>query len=291
MEEEKHFNRSSIQQGPRWRWSRAEEMLLADQDGEATEGPQDYYVYLAYRMGRLVSDPSGRKWARAKWPILWDVYTLGYHTTQLRISRASLEACLLAGLTPREVANKLTWLSPMHVKLYSKWFFDLDGVRNIQEWVDDYILEPYRKSSKDDCKPIALILAFDGHLDDALAYLLTGRAPEDKLYKQLRANERNKYISNYIMKGPQLPVELAAPLVENAIKQEEELDRAASKELSKAGVSLTEEDIAKLQAATEKYADSQAAQYSTGPDGVEVLPGMDTIRERLAKVEEKVDKE
>lgn len=280
----------SITQGPRWRWYRAEEMILADQRGESSEGPQDFYVHLAYRLGKFASHYHGKQWARAKWPVMWDVYQIGTDPKRYKTSRVAIEACLLSGLTPDETADKLLWTTPLHVSLYSKWFFDLSGIAKSPTWVEDYILAPYKKSEKAENWVVALVLASQGLIEDALTYVLTGKAPDLSVLKEFRKNERTKYTVNYIMKGINLPAELAAPIVENVIKIDDEVDRASEKELTKAGISLSEAEIAQLQSATEKYADSQAGKYSTGPNGVEELPGMSEVRERWQQLENKDDK-
>lgn len=279
----------AVQEGPRWRWSSAEQILLSEKEGLSSEGPEDYYVNLACRVGRLVNHRVGRRWVRSKWPISWDVYWLGCHTQTMKTSRASIECCLIAGLTPKQTAEKLLWLSPMHVQLYSKWFFDTEGVNHVQSWLEDHVLVRYKQSTNFDNNMIALILAFDGKIDDALTYLLTGRAPEHSMYKTLRKNERSKLMSNYIMRGVHLPEALAAPLLETAVKQEDDVDRMQEQTLVNAGISLSEADISKLEEATAKYADVDAHKYSTGPDGIEDLPGMESVRERLIHTQEKVD--
>ena len=282
---------TSIAQGPRWRWSCAEELTLADRRGEASEGPQDFYVYLAHRLCKFMDNQFGRVWVRAKWPMLYDMYLLGTEPHRFKTSRVSLEVCLLGGLTPEETADKLLWLTPLHALIYSKWFFDVDGFRKEPYWIEDYVLAPYKKEDRLTNWVVALILASQGHIDDALSYILTGKAPDPEIHKTLRKNERNKYLTNYIMKGVKLPAELAAPMVESAVRAEEDIERQTEKELSKSGISLTESEITLLQEATEKYADSQAGKYSTGPDGVEELPGMSEVRERWKQQEDKVDKD
>lgn len=272
----------SITDGPRWRWSKAEELLMADRDKVASEGSSDYYVQLAYRVCKLSRTPAGRKWLRMKLPINYDVCYIGSNSRVCNTMRASLEACLLARLSPVEIAKKLTWLTPMHALLYSKWFFDLEGVDDVPAWVEDYIITPSRQSNNVDRRTVAILLASDGNLDEALEYVLTGRLPDMNLLKRFRKNERQKLITNYTVKGLRLPDNFAAPLLENIIKMDEDAERAREKDMADSGVTITEKDVDNLLSATEKYSDTQAVKYSTGTDGIENMPGMDDVRAMLS---------
>ena len=218
------FNRESFLRPPDWRWQEAKKIQLQKSTGIPVINVVDPLVLYAVRLQEAFLQPSVRQFVCYKMPDAWQVVQLGVADMN-SIMKACLQACIISGLDQQQTCNKLQWIKPIQVMLYRDLFCDLSGAEGVPAWFQQMMLHPLR-STKNMALFRARALAYYHSLDAALKSLnfgIIGRTAKDVMQKMWRC-QRNKQIFDYYAKQTNIPIQIYATNIQQAVRGREQRD-------------------------------------------------------------------
>jgi hypothetical protein len=212
---------------PDWRYRAAKDFLVQVATGAPTEMPSDPVVHLLIRAMRPRLRHSrrarqGRRLVETKWPVVDEVLFLG--TDGRRSARtAEIEACLIKGWTHEETRLAGCDIPKEVYALYAQVFFDLDGARTINAWINDFLLAP-ELWNKERSLLRSRLLAFHGGGKAGIRAAIIGELSGDDsgLMRAIQGNERQKRIFDYVVGKANIEPGLYASLMETALKGADE---------------------------------------------------------------------
>lgn len=216
------FTRDSFLRPPDWRWQEAKKLVHSQVTSTPCVQSEDPLVIYVARIQKACLVPQTREYIRVKMPDIWQVFSLGNMDNSSQL-RASLQACIISGLSHKQISQKLKWISEVQVKLYSDLFCDLTGVQGISEWFEQMLLQPARQHKSMNLFR-ARALAHYHSLEAALHSLRFGNAGKSaKTAMQAMWREaRNTQLFDYMAKNLNVPIQVYVQSMEIALKNRQE---------------------------------------------------------------------
>lgn len=248
---------------PDWRYNSAVAYLQDEHDGKNPVAPTDPIVQYTIRVLRACRNEDTRLYLDIVWPRVIEVFRLGTVARRTAIT-AEIEACIIHGKTPYEMANISSYIDPIIYDLYSKIFFDLSGITAIHAWINDFLFEPEKHQSNNILLRTRL-LSYFGDLDGGIKSAITGMPCDAtvKLQKQIASTERQKKVFDYMTKVTHMPNDMYVELMEAAVKSMTERDfQEHMRDRDDEGSSSLSELAANLEQGIRAFSQQEVAQAS-----------------------------
>ena len=216
------FQRDSFLRTPDWRWQQARQINLAELTKKEYAPDVDKLVLYAARLQAAMVNPASRQFLQKKMPDAWHVVKLGEMDNASQL-KAQLQACIIYGLQPKQIADKLKWLTPVQARLYMDLFCDLSGVQGISAWFEQLMLQPARQGRSMNLVR-ARALAHYHSLQAALHSLRfgnSGKSAKEAMDLMWR-DARNKGIFDYIAQSINVPIQMYIQSMQQAIKSRQD---------------------------------------------------------------------
>lgn len=269
--------RRTISDGPRWRWERAVSENQWSRAGRRYVASSDYFVQRARRVQTMHASPSGKVWLEQKWPNVNEVIALGIRKENNAI-RAILEQCILLKKSEKETMELIPWLKAGQYGLYRKLFFDVTGMEDNPEWIEQHVLRTMNASGRTR-EVVSMRLALEGRWDAARSYMLSGASGDNKAYYTMWRGERARQIVEYVMGEKKLPLDLLVTSMEKALTEESSrLDALDRIEDTKGKTGLTEAYIENLKQASARLTDAELKETDYNENGIDPMFGFNMIR-------------
>lgn len=216
------FVRDSFLRPPDWRWQQAKKIVHSQITSIACIKSQDPLVLYTARIQKACLTPQTRQYIRVKMPDVWHVMSLGNMDNSSQL-RASLQACIISGLSSKQTSQKLKWIQPIQVKLYTDLFCDLTGVQGITEWFQQMLLQPARQSKSMNLFR-ARALAHYHSLQAALHSLRFGNAGKSAktAMESMWREARNTQLFDYMAKNLNVPIQVYVQSMQMALKSRQQ---------------------------------------------------------------------
>ena len=210
---------------PDWRYQQAFQYLEDERHNSTPTIPTDPLVLLAIRALRAFRRVPNRLFMDALWNTTEEVIRLG---TTMRHSAivAEMESHIIAGHRGKDLIKLYNCPIPAKVyDLYSRLFFDLDGITAVNAWIHDFLFEPERYN-KNQTLLRARLLAYYKDAPSGAKSAILGIEDKDtiRLLKQIGTNERQKSVFDYMVKHTKMDQETYVVLMEAALKSMTERD-------------------------------------------------------------------
>lgn len=212
------FSRDSFLKTPDWRWQEAKRLSMDINGYSATISQLQPLIGYAARMINACQDTSSRQFVRIKLPDFWQVMTLGEMDGSSKM-KAAVQACIIYGLNPQEISDKLKWITKLQAKLYIDLFCDISGVQGIAQWFQHMLLQPARHYKNMNLFK-ARALAHYHSLQAALHSLRFGNSgvSAKQAMASMWRDARDTQLFQYMAKNLNVPVQIYVPSMQQAIK-------------------------------------------------------------------------
>ena len=218
------FNRESFLRTPDWRWQEAKKIILQKNTGIANVSKADRIVLFAARLQQAFLNPATRQFIKHKMPDAWHVIQLGT-ADQSSALRAQLQACIISGLQPQKIQQKLHWISAIQATLYRDLFCDLSQVQGIPSWFQQMMLQPIRRQSSTilfRARAIAYYHSLDAAIK-SIRFGMSGSVAREVMDRMWR-DQRNKQVFDYFVKQTKIPIQVYVNNMQQAIKGRQDRD-------------------------------------------------------------------
>lgn len=209
---------------PDWRYQAASEVVRLEKKGMQATVYSDPYVQFAVRGLKGCSTVEGRKYVTTLWPHFAEALQLGTLSRRTAIA-AEIESCIISGVTAKEVAQDGFYVPALVYELYNRLFFDLDGIRAIHSWMNDFLFEPEKHQMNSTLLRARLVAYYGGKRLGAQASVTgMGNVASESLMKKLAQTERQKKLFDYMVRITHMDTETYVTLMETAVKNMTERD-------------------------------------------------------------------
>ena len=268
-DEEPVYTREKLTQPPDWRYQAALQFLFDERDGIPPEIPSDPIVQYTIRALRAKRSARANFWGRLTarmWPIMSEVIYLGTVAKGLAIT-TQMEACMIKGWDWDEARISGCPVCRETYDLYSKIFFDLEGVRAIHAWINDYLFEPAKYSSTRYNNSVlrSRMLAYFGSGADGVTSMISGMLSptEEKLATKIIKTEHQKKVLDYVTGVTGLSEESYSEIMEAAVKMMTEHDfQEHMKDREDAGSSSLEELATNMEEGIRAYSQRELGEFN-----------------------------
>lgn len=275
VKRKEEFVRTSLVDGPDWRWRKACSENYCARSGADFVCSGDAYVVFAKRIQWLIGSPNLRLWLQEKWPAVSDIITVALDD-KYNSMKSELNSTLIRVRDIDELCSQVAWITRDQARLYSKWFFDVSGICAISSWIEDHIIRPISNKRYHGGKELNdILLAYFCDKKYNMVHFYTSE--EREVLRMVRDNRRMHKILSYVFDSRTLDPEVMEQIIQNF-----DADiRAGDSGEDNLDVTLAQ----RLKELTQRRTDSEESALLAGNrQGVEEDQELNYIRQRLIEV-------